>query len=109
MIFFSPATPVNDNDETESVTLKATFDRVKFHQVPSDEVLSIIKDALQCLGPLGPSDAIVLSRMLKRLFEVEQQDGVEAAADQAKELAKILQTRKFARHNRKAPKSIERH
>ena len=109
MIFSSPATPVNDNQKSESVACQNTIDDVKTHQVPSDPVLSIIRTALQCLGPLGPSDAIVLSRMLKRLFEVERHFGVVVAIDQAKELAKVLQIQKCAPPHRKASKAIERH
>jgi hypothetical protein len=109
MIFFPPATPLNDNHRNNSVARQNTFDGVKPHQVPSDPVLSVIRTALQCLGPLGPSDAIVLSRMLKRLFEVENHDGVVVAIEKAKELAKVLQLQKCARAHRKASKAIERH
>lgn len=65
--------------------------------------------ALQCLGPLGPGDAIILSRMLSRLFEVESHYGVGVAIDHAKELAKVLQVQKCARPHRKASKAIEQH
>lgn len=109
MIFFSPATPLNDNHKNKFVARQNTFDGLKTHQLPSDPVLSVIRTALLCLGPLGPSDAIVLSRMLKRLFEVENHDGVMVAIDQAKELAKVLQLQKCTRAPRKASKAIERH
>jgi len=109
MIFFSPATPVNDNHKNEPGARQNTFDGVKPHQLPSDPVLNVIRTALQCLGPVGPSDAIVLSRMLKRLFEVENHDGVVVAIDHAKELAKVLQLQKRARPYRKASKAIEQH
>jgi hypothetical protein len=108
MIFFSPATPLNDNHKNGSKARQNTYDGVKPRQVPSDPVLSVIRTALQCLGPLGPGDAIVLSRMLKRLFEVENHYGVVVAVDQAKELAKVLQLQKGARPHRKASKAIER-
>lgn len=101
MIFFSPATPLNDNHKNKFAARQNTFDGVKAHQVPSDPVLAVIRTALQGLGPLGPSDAIVLSRMLKRLFEVENHDGVVVAIDQAKELAELLQLQRCARPNMK--------
>ena len=109
MVFFSPATPVNDNYKHESVAHQNSYDDVKTHQIPSDPVMSVIRTALQCLGPVGPSDAIILSRMLKRLFEVENHEGVVVAIDQAKELAKVLQIQKCARPHRKKSKAIEEH
>jgi hypothetical protein len=39
---------------------------------------------------------MVLSRMLKRLFEIEADDGVVVAIDRAKELAEMLQVQKRA-------------
>jgi hypothetical protein len=55
-----------------------------------------MRTALQCLGPLAPSDAMVLSRMLRRLFEIEAVDGVVVAIHHAKELAELLQLKKSA-------------
>jgi hypothetical protein len=109
MIFSSPATPANDNHKNESVARQNSFDGVKPHQVPSDPVLSIIRTALQCLGPLGQDDAIILSRMLSRLFEVESHYGVGVAIDHAKELGKVIQVQKRACPHRKASKAIDQH
>ncbi len=96
MVFFSPATPVNDNRRQNCVTRQRTFDGVK-PQVPSEPVLEIIRTAIQCLGPICPSDEIVFSRMLRRLLEIEKNGGVVVAIDHAKELAELLQRQKCAR------------
>ena len=98
MVFFSPATPVNDNQRHNSVVRRRTFD-VGNPQVPSDPVLEVIRTAIQCLGPICPSDEIVLSRMLRRLLEIEKNGGVVVAIDHAKELAELLQLQKCARPN----------
>ncbi|WP_395782019.1 hypothetical protein [Aquidulcibacter sp.] len=98
MVFFSPATPLNDNHKTTSVARQNTFDGVK-PQVPSDPVLEVIRTAIQSFGPICPSDAMVLSRMLRRLLEIEKHEGIVVAIDHAKELAELLQLKKCARLN----------
>jgi len=60
------------------------------HRLPSEPVLRVMQTAIHCLGPLAPSDAMVLSRMLNRLFEIEHDDGVGVALLYAKELAEVL-------------------
>ena len=95
MTIFSLATTVNDNHRTKSGFSPAASDGT-LPQLPSEPVLRIMRTALQCLGPLAPSDAMVLSRMLKRLSEIETDDGVVVAIDHAKELAELLQLQKHA-------------
>ncbi len=95
MTIFSLATTVNDNHRMKSSSGLAASDGPS-PQLPSEPVLRVMRTALQCLGPLAPSDAIVLSRMLKRLFEIEADDGVVVAIDHAKELAELLQLQKRA-------------
>ena len=95
MTIFSLATAVNDNHRTKSGFSPAASDGT-LPQLPSEPVLRIMRTALQCLGPLAPSDAMVLSRMLKRLSEIETDDGVVVAIDHAKELAELLQLQKRA-------------
>ena len=93
MTIFSLATTINDNPRTKSGSGPAVLDGTS-PQLPSEPVLSVMRTALQCLGPLAPSDAMVLSRMLRRLFEIETDDGVDVAIDHAKELAELLQLQK---------------
>ncbi len=95
MTIFSLATTVNDNHRTKSSAGSGALDGTS-PQLPSEPVLRVMRTALQCLGPLAPSDAMVLSRMLKRLFEIETDDGVVVAIDHAKELAELLQLQKYA-------------
>lgn len=95
MTIFSLATSLNDNYRTKSASGSAAADG-GLPQLPSEPVLRVMRTALQCLGPLAPSDAMVLSRMLKRLFEIENDDGVVVAIDHAKELAELLQLQKRA-------------
>ncbi len=95
MTIFSLATTINDNYRPKSGPGKAVRDGA-LPQLPSEPVLRVMRTALQCLGPLAPSDAMVLSRMLKRLFEIETDDGVIAAIKHAKELAELLQLQKSA-------------
>ena len=89
------AATLNDNDRTKSGFGHTVMDGGT-PQLPSEPVLRVMRTALQCLGPLAPSDAMVLSRMLKRLFEIEHDDGVVVAIGHAKELAEVLQLQKRA-------------
>ena len=93
MTIFSLTTSINDNLRTKSSSGPATLDGTS-PQLPSEPVLRVMRTALQCLGPLAPSDAMVLSRMLRRLFEIETDAGVVVAIDHAKELAELLQLQK---------------
>jgi hypothetical protein len=93
MTIFSLTTSINDNLRTKSGSPSGAPDATS-PQLPSEPVLHVMRTALQCLGPLAPSDAMVLSRMLKRLFEIETDDGVVVAIDHAKELAELLQLQK---------------
>ena len=90
MTIFSIATTLNDNHRSNS-GCRQTVNDGSLPQLPSEPVLRVMRTALQCLGPLGPSDAMVLSRMLKRLFEIESDDGIVVAMDHAKELVEVLQ------------------
>lgn len=93
MTILSIASNLNDNRRKTSGPGQAPSDSIA-PQLPSEPVLRVMRTALQCLGPLGPSDAMVLSRMLKRLFEIESDDGLVVAIDHAKELAEVLQLQK---------------
>ena len=93
MTIFSLTTSINDNLRSKSSSGSGALDATS-PQLPSEPVLHVMRTALQCLGPLAPSDAMVLSRMLKRLFEIETDDGVVVAIDHAKELAELLQLKK---------------
>jgi len=93
MTILSLTTSINDNLRTKSGSRSGALDATS-PQLPSEPVLHVMRTALQCLGPLAPSDAMVLSRMLKRLFEIETDDGVVVAIDHAKELAELLQLQK---------------
>jgi hypothetical protein len=95
MTILSLAATVNDNNRNQSGSGAAALDGTT-PQLPSEPVLRVIRNAMQRLGPLAPSDAMVLSRMLKRLFEIEADDGVVVAIDRAKELAELLQVQKRA-------------
>ncbi|CAN1495444.1 hypothetical protein MCEMIH15_00327 [Caulobacteraceae bacterium] len=95
MTIFSLASSINDNLQTKSGSGPPAKEGTS-PQLPSEPVLHVMRTALQCLGPLAPSDAMVLSRMLKRLFEIETDDGVVVAIDHAKELAEMLQLQKRA-------------
>jgi hypothetical protein len=95
MTNFSLAATVNDNHRNKSSSGSVARDGTS-PQLPSEPVLRVISTALKCLGPLAPSDAMVLSRMLQRLFEIETDDGVVIAIDHAKELAELLQLQKRA-------------
>ncbi|WP_313586683.1 hypothetical protein [Aquidulcibacter sp.] len=55
-----------------------------------------MRTAMQSLALLAPSDAMVVSRMLKCLFEIETDDGAVVAIDHAKQLAERLQLQKRA-------------
>ncbi|MEY3233097.1 MAG: hypothetical protein RL230_368 [Pseudomonadota bacterium] len=55
-----------------------------------------MRTAMQSLALLAPSDAMVVSRMLKSLFEIETDDGAVVAIDHAKQLAERLQLQKRA-------------
>ncbi len=90
MTILSIASTLNDNRRTTSGSGQTSTES-STPQLPSEPVLRVMQTALQCLGPLGPSDTMVLSRMLKRLFEIESDDGVVVAIDHAKELAEVLQ------------------
>ncbi|MFN9611435.1 MAG: hypothetical protein ACK569_02985 [Hyphomonadaceae bacterium] len=90
MTILSIASTLNDNRRTTSGSGQTSTES-STPQLPSEPVLRVMRTALQCLGPLGPSDAMVLSQMLKRLFEIESDDGVVVAIDHAKELAEVLQ------------------
>lgn len=83
-------TPIlNDNAPAQSGTShNPSSDRIP--RLPSEPVLRVMRIALQCLGPLAPNDAMVLSRMLNRLFEIEHDNGVGAAVSHAKELVEVL-------------------
>lgn len=89
MTILSLAATVNDNHRNQSSSSSAALDSTTPH-LPSEPVLRVIRNAMRRLGPLAPSDAMVLSRMLKRLFEIEADDGVVVAIDRAKELAELL-------------------
>lgn len=89
MTILSLAATVNDNHRNQSSSSSAALDSTTPH-LPSEPVLLVIRNAMRRLGPLAPSDAMVLSRMLKRLFEIEADDGVVVAIDRAKELAELL-------------------
>ena len=93
MTILSLAATVNDNHRNQSGSGEAALDGPTL-QLPSEPVLRVIRTAMQRLGPLAPSDAMVLSRMLKRLFEIEADDGVVVAIDRAKELAELFQVQK---------------
>ena len=93
MTIFSLTTSINDNLRSTSSSGSGALDAAS-PLLPSEPVLRVMRTALQCLGPLAPSDALVLSRMLKRLFEIETDDGVVVAIDHAKELAELLQLQK---------------
>lgn len=95
MTILSLATNLNDNSRATSRAAKLS-NQSRPQQLPSEPVLRVMRTALQCLGPLGPSDAMVLSRMLNRLFEIENDDGVGVAISHAKELAEVLQLQKRA-------------
>ncbi len=95
MTILSLATNLNDNNLGKSAKGRNPS-AASQAQLPSEPVLRIMRTALQCLGPLGPSDAMVLSRMLNRLFEIEHDDGVGVAISHAKELAEVLQLQKRA-------------
>jgi len=95
MTIFSLVTTVNDNHRTKSSSGPGAPDGTA-PQLPSEPVLRVMRTALQFLGPLAPGDAMVLSRMLRRLFEIETDDGVVVAIDHAKELAELLQLQKRA-------------
>lgn len=89
MTILSLAATVNDNHRNQSSSSSAALDSTTPH-LPSEPVLRVIRNAMRRLGPLAPSDAMVLSRILKRLFEIEADDGVVVAIDRAKELAELL-------------------
>lgn len=89
MTILSLAATINDNHRNQSGSSSAALDSTTPH-LPSEPVLRVIRNAMRRLGPLAPSDAMVLSRMLKRLFEIEVDDGVVVAIDRAKELAELL-------------------
>ncbi|MFM1976656.1 MAG: hypothetical protein RL145_1502 [Pseudomonadota bacterium] len=95
MTILSLATNLNDNSRTKSGAAKSSS-QSRPQQLPSEPVLRVMRTALQCLGPLGPSDAMVLSRMLNRLFEIEHDNGVGVAISHAKELAEVLQLQQRA-------------
>lgn len=95
MTILSLATNLNDNSRATSGAAKPS-NQSRPQQLPSEPVLRVMRTALQCLGPLGPSDAMVLSRMLNRLFEIEHDYGVGVAISHAKELAEVLQLQKRA-------------
>ena len=108
MVFFSPATPVNDNQKQDSVTHQKGTGCAK-SQVPSEPVLAVIRPAIQCLGPINASDEIMLSRMLRRLLEIEKSGGLVVAIDHAKELAELLQRQKCGRAKIKRRTEAKRH
>lgn len=58
--------------------------------LPSEPVLSIVRHTLQRLGPFAPTDAMVISRILNRLSQIERDDGVSVAIDHAREVVEIL-------------------
>jgi hypothetical protein len=95
MTILSIATSLNDNHEGKSGPSQTTRP-TGTSQLPSEPVLRVMRTALQCLGPLAPSDAMVLSRMLNRLFEIEHDDGISVAISHAKELAEVLQLQQRA-------------
>lgn len=90
MTTLSIAPSLNDNHDEASGTSQTTRPTVA-SRLPSEPVLRVMRTALQCLGPLAPSDAMVLSRMLNRLFEIEDDDGISVAISHAHELAEVLQ------------------
>jgi hypothetical protein len=92
---FSFVTTLNENHRSKSGIDQNAADGGT-PQLPSEPVLRVMRTALKYLGPLGPGDAMVLSRILKRLFEIEHDDGVVVAIEQAKELAEVLQLQKRA-------------
>lgn len=108
MAFFSPATPVNDNQKQNRVTHQKGTDCEK-SQLPSEPVLAVIRTALQCLGPISASDEIMLSRMLRRLLEIEKSGGLVVAIDHAKEVAELLQQQKCGRPKSKRRAEAKRH
>jgi hypothetical protein len=95
MTLLSFVTTLNDNHRTKSGIDQNAADRGT-PQLPSEPVLRVMRTALKYLSPLGPGDAMVLSRMLRCLSELEHDDGVVVAIEHAKELAEVLQLQKQA-------------
>ena len=63
---------------------------IKNLHLPSEAIMDVVRAALLQIGPFGADDTAVLSRVLRRLHEIEATKGQSVALAHAKELAELF-------------------
>lgn len=91
MKLFPLVASLNDNQSAGMMRVPEAKGGGVVVTLPSEQVLCIVRTTLQRLGPFAPTDAMVISRILNRLSQIERDDGVSVAMDHAREVVEVLQ------------------